>query len=69
MKVKINKFDKSKLKSTAMRIEINEKVCCDGLGIPMYSCPMSYECYLEINGDWSCDWFGAKGKFYKVNKE
>lgn len=69
MKVKINKFDKSKLKSTTVRIEVNGKVCYDELGIPMCSCPVSYECHLEIDGDWYCDWFGAKGKFYKVDKE
>lgn len=69
MKVKINKFYKSKLKSTMERIEVNEKVCYDSLGNPMCSYPASYECYLEINGNWSYNWFGSKGKFYKISKE
>lgn len=65
MKVEINKFDKSKLKSTTGRIEVNEKVCYDGLGNPMCSRPVSYEFYLEINDDWSCDWFGLKASFIR----
>ena len=69
MKVKVNRFDKSKLESTTGRIEVNEKVCYDRLGNPMCSCPASYEFYLEIDGNWSCNWFGTKGKFYKVDKE
>lgn len=69
MKVKVDKFDKSKLKSATGRIEVSEKVCYDSIGVPTCSCPVSYKCYLEIDDDWSCNWFGAKGKFYKISKE
>lgn len=68
MKVKINKFDKSKLKSTVVTERVNEKICCDGNGNPICSFPASYEYRLETNGNWSCNWFGTKGKFYKINK-
>ena len=69
MKVKTNKFDKSKLKSVTGRIEVNEKICCDEMGNPILSYPVLYECSVEINDDWSCDWFGTKDKFCKINKE
>lgn len=68
MKVKINKFDKSKLKSVVVTEQVNEKVCYDRMGNPMCSYPVSCEYCLEANGNWSCNWFGTKGKFYKLNK-
>lgn len=68
MKVKINKLDKSKLKSVVMTEKINEKIVYDGMGNPICSFPASYEYCLETNDCWSYNWVGAKGKFYKLNK-
>lgn len=70
MKVKINKFDKTKLESVVVteQVQVNEKVCYDSIGNPMCSYPVSYEYYLEGNDCWSYNWFGIKGKFYKLNK-
>ena len=68
MKVKINKLDKSKLKSVVMTEKINEKILYDGMGSPIYSYPVSCEYDLESNDCWSYNWFGTKGRFYKLNK-
>lgn len=66
MKVKISK---SKLKITTMQIKVNEKICRDRIGNPMCSYPVSYEYYAEMDSNRSCDWFGTKGRFYKIIKE
>lgn len=68
MKVKINKFDKTKLKSVVVTEQVNEKVCYDRMGNPIFSYPVSCEYHLEGNDRWSYNWFGTKGKFYKLNK-
>ena len=68
MKVKINKFDKTKLKSAVVTEQVNEKVCYDRMGNPICSYPVSYEYHLEGNDRWSYNWVGTKGKFYKLNK-